>query len=174
MITPSYNNNRNFRIELNLNSIFTQNYSNYFVVIVDDASNDGSGAIFQKYLDFYDIPKDQYAFITNNKHEGALSNIYSAAKQYCSEDSIVMSIDGDDELIGKNVFKIFNAQYQILKGGVIYSNFYYYDQSQHKIMSGFTDEYPRAEKESNLYRYAPQRFSQLRSFRKVLLNAILE
>ena len=85
-----------------------------------------------------------------------------------------MSIDGDDELIGKNVFRIFNAEYQRLKGGVIYSNFYYYDQSQQKIMSGFTDEYPPAEKESNLYRYAPQRFSQLRSFRKVLLNSISE
>jgi len=42
IIATGRNNNANFRIEANLNSIFNQNYSNYFVVVVDDASNDGS------------------------------------------------------------------------------------------------------------------------------------
>ena len=50
-----------------------------------------------------------------------------------------MSIDGDDELLGRNLFKIFNADYQRLKAGVIYSNFYYYDQKEHNIMSDFTE-----------------------------------
>jgi hypothetical protein len=52
-----------------------------------------------------------------------------------------MSIDGDDELIGRNVFKIFNAEYQRLEAGVIYSNFFYFDQKEKKIMSGFTEQY---------------------------------
>jgi glycosyltransferase involved in cell wall biosynthesis len=55
IIVPSYNNNANFRIEYNLNSIFQQNYSNYFVVIVNDASTDASDSTYHKYLDFYNI-----------------------------------------------------------------------------------------------------------------------
>ena len=39
-----------FRIEYNLNSIFTQNYTNYFAVITDDSSGDGSDEIYRKYF----------------------------------------------------------------------------------------------------------------------------
>lgn len=53
VVVPGYNNNAKFRIEYNLNSIFLQNYTNYFVVIINDASNDGSDEIYRKYLDFY-------------------------------------------------------------------------------------------------------------------------
>ena len=42
VIVPSYNNNARFRIEYNLNSIFQQNYTNYYVVIINDGSTDGS------------------------------------------------------------------------------------------------------------------------------------
>jgi hypothetical protein len=34
-----------------------------------------------------------------------------------------MLVDGDDELVGKNVIKVFNVAHQKLKGGVIYSNY---------------------------------------------------
>jgi hypothetical protein len=37
-----------------------------------------------------------------------------------------MIVDGDDELIGKNVLKVFNAAHQKLKGGIIYSSYYMY------------------------------------------------
>lgn len=43
IMVPGYNNNDKFRIEYNLNSIFAQNYTNYKVVIVNDASTDKSG-----------------------------------------------------------------------------------------------------------------------------------
>jgi glycosyltransferase involved in cell wall biosynthesis len=55
IVAPGRNNNINFRVELNLNSIFTQNYTNYFVVLVDDASDDGTAEIIRKYLKFYNI-----------------------------------------------------------------------------------------------------------------------
>jgi len=42
LVAPSFNNNAKYRIEYNLNSIFTQNYTNYFVVIINDASTNGS------------------------------------------------------------------------------------------------------------------------------------
>jgi hypothetical protein len=53
-----------------------------------------------------------------------MENIYRAITEYCSEDSVVLNLDGDDELIGRNVLKIFNANYQRTNMGVIYSNYH--------------------------------------------------
>ena len=75
-----------------------------------------------------------------------------------------MNIDADDEFIGKNVLKVFNAGYHSKKAGVLYSNFYWYDQGKN-IMLGFTSEYTQNDKNSANYRRAPQRFSHLRSYR---------
>jgi hypothetical protein len=52
-----------------------------------------------------------------------------------------MVVDGDDELIGKNVIKVFNAAHQKLKGGVIYSNYYFFALDK-KLFVGASAEYP--------------------------------
>ncbi len=57
LIAPGINNNQNNRIEYHLNSIFSQNYTNYLLVLIDDASTDGSQEIYRRYLDFHKIPK---------------------------------------------------------------------------------------------------------------------
>jgi hypothetical protein len=44
-----------------------------------------------------------------------------------------MIVDGDDELIGKNVLKLFNIAYQKKKAGFIYSNFYTYDHGNDEV-----------------------------------------
>ena len=50
IVSTGYNNNDKFRIEYSLNSIFTQNYTNYKAVIINDASTDGSGEVYRKYF----------------------------------------------------------------------------------------------------------------------------
>ena len=40
VIVPSYKNYKRFRYFFNLHTIAQQNYTNYRVVIIDDASND--------------------------------------------------------------------------------------------------------------------------------------
>ncbi len=55
VIVPTYNNNQKFRMELSLNSIFSQNYTNYRVIVIDDGSIDGSPVFIKKYLNFYGI-----------------------------------------------------------------------------------------------------------------------
>jgi len=65
VVVPSFNNNANFRIEYNLNSIFTQNYSNFKVVVVNDASNDKSEYVYHRYFDFYAIDPEHYVYIEN-------------------------------------------------------------------------------------------------------------
>ena len=98
-----------------------------------------------------------------------MTNHYFATLLQCSKDSIVLDLDGDDEFIGRNVLKLFNWGYQTKKSGVLYSNFYWYQQPS-TLMFGMNSEYGEAEKKKNLYRTAPMRYSHLRSFRAELLH----
>ena len=127
-MVPGFNNNAHFRIEYGLNSIFTQNYSNYKAVIVDDCSSDGSQEAYRRYFAFHRIDRAKYVYVENSAHVTALPNIYFNAMAHCGRDSIVMLVDGDDELIGRNTLQLFNWGYQTKKVGVLYTNFYRYNQ----------------------------------------------
>lgn len=50
----------------------------------------------------------------------------------------------NSELIGKNVLKVFNTVYQTNKVGMVYSNFYTYDQG-FSVRLGFNSEHSRDE-----------------------------
>ena len=144
VVVPCFNNNAEFRVEASLNSIFTQNYSNYRVVIVDDASSDGSDALYRDYLAFHAIDKQRYTYVENLLRLTTLPNLYFAALNHCANDSVVLHVDGDDELIGRNVLQTFNWAYQTKKAGVVYSNFYWYRHETSDSISfelGMTQEY---------------------------------
>lgn len=51
-----------------------------------------------------------------------MSNIYKAVYSHCQKGELLLIVDGDDELIGKYVFKVLNAAYHRLKSLVIYTN----------------------------------------------------
>jgi hypothetical protein len=42
----------------------------------------------------------------------ALPNLRKAALEYCLPEEIFLVVDGDDELIGRHVLKLFNAAFQ--------------------------------------------------------------
>ena len=50
VFVPSYNNAQSRLYLRNLDSIFQQNYKNYHVVYVNDASTDGTGEYVQAYM----------------------------------------------------------------------------------------------------------------------------
>lgn len=59
---------------------------------------------------------------------------------HCPYDSVVVTLDADDEFIGRNVLQVINWGYQTKKAGVLYSNFFYY-QPGVVLKKGFTSEY---------------------------------
>jgi len=79
-----------------LNSIFSQNYSNFFVAIVNDASDDGSDEIYRKFLAFHALSSEKYVYIENKVKKSTLENIYDLVMNHCSEDSIILKIDPED------------------------------------------------------------------------------
>lgn len=69
------------------------------------------------------LTSDRFVLIKNPVRMRALNNIRSAAIKHCKPEEIMMIIDGDDQLVGKQVFKLFNAVFQKEKAWFVYSNF---------------------------------------------------
>lgn len=51
-------------------------------------------------------------------------------------------IDGDDELIGKQVFKFINAAYQSTGAYYLYSNFVIINEKSHDVKLGYSRKLP--------------------------------
>ena len=52
-----------------------------------------------------------------------MANKNNAIKNYCHDDEIIVDIDSDDELVGKQVFKFLNAVYQRDDPWLAFTNF---------------------------------------------------
>ena len=76
---PSYNNAYLRYYMRNLDSVFQQEYQNYHVVYVNDASTDNLGQYVQDYMNDNGIPSDKYTLINNKYNQGLLANTYMAA-----------------------------------------------------------------------------------------------
>jgi glycosyltransferase involved in cell wall biosynthesis len=141
-----------FKFEYALNSVFNQNYTNYFVVVVGDGSK-ASNAFLRKYLHFYGIPKERFIFLENKEKAGTLEATLNAVNNHCSKDSLVLNLAGEDELIGRNVLKAFNAAYRQGEGRalVLYSNVYYYSQGR-SLDYGKSGEYHQADVKADTFR----------------------
>lgn len=90
-----------------------QDYNNYHVVIIDDASSDQTGELIKTYLQGQTkLKESQYILIRNDKQMRAMNNLRLAAKNHCKPEEIFLIVDGDDELLGKQVLKLYNSVFQ--------------------------------------------------------------
>ena len=107
-----------------MNSILMQEYSNYHIVFIDDASTDSTS---EDIIDLMNSQKklhpSKYLLIKNSQQMKAMHNLRVAANTYCQPQDIFIVVDGDDELIGRQVFKLFNAMFQSTGAWFVYSNF---------------------------------------------------
>jgi FkbM family methyltransferase len=115
IITPVYNAEKYIRNCIL--SVAQQDYDNYTMYIIDDASTDNTLAvIYDTLLELNDISKKVYFEVLENKtNEGAVRNQVCtiASDNYNPSDSIVMLLDGDDWLINDpNIFHKYNNLYK--------------------------------------------------------------
>jgi hypothetical protein len=52
-----------------------------------------------------------------------MANLKMAAQNYCKNTDIFLIVDGDDELLGRQVLKLFNSIFQSKKAWFVYTNF---------------------------------------------------
>ncbi len=112
IIVPTYNNEQGQRYRQNIESIIKQQYKNYKVIIIDDSSLDQTPQLIKQIIKYHKLSPKQYIVIQNKIQKKALQNIKHAASSYCDPKDIMIIIDGDDQLVGKQVFKLFNAVFQ--------------------------------------------------------------
>ena len=92
-----------------LASVFSQNYENYRVVYIDDASDDGSFELARDLI--YDSDHLlQVTLVRNEERLGQLANVFRAV-QTCQEDEIVAVLQGEDWLAHEWVLQQLNAYY---------------------------------------------------------------
>lgn len=108
VVIPSYNNAH--YIERTLNSVFSQDYTNYRVVFIDDGSSDDSVQVMHRYIEENDVA-DKITFIENDRRWRKLRNVYYAIHRHCADDEVVVMLDCDDFLAHPGVFKMINDLY---------------------------------------------------------------
>lgn len=97
IVVPTYNNVQDSRHFKNMKSILMQDYSNYHIVFIDDASTDGTGVQIEAMLANQTIvPPNRYIVIKNSEQRRAMANLRMAAFDYCKAEEIFLVVDGDD------------------------------------------------------------------------------
>lgn len=92
-----------------LSSVFSQNYENYRVVYIDDASDDGSFDLARDLI--YDSSQlGQVTLVRNEERLGTLANVFRAV-QSCKDEEIVVILQGEDWLAHEWVLQRLNAYY---------------------------------------------------------------
>lgn len=101
--------NNGASIERTLTSIFTQNYENFRIVYIDDASDDGSFELAQDLI--YDMKYLIPTTLTRNEEPlGVLENL-NRTIQTCADEEIVVLVDGHDWLAHEWVLQKLNQYY---------------------------------------------------------------
>ena len=95
-----------------------------------------------------------------------MPNILSAAKDFCRPSDILVVVDGDDELIGRQVLKLLNSVFQKDNVWFMYTNFITSVGSL-----GYSRPYPEDIISRNAYRDYGFTVTHLRAFyTQLLLN----
>ena len=106
IIVPNYNNEK--WIKYCLKSVIKQEYENYQCIIIDDMSTDSSVNIIENIIK----NDDRFILVKNTEKKLALRNIYEAiVLSNPSQEDVVITLDGDDWLLGNNVLDYLNRQY---------------------------------------------------------------
>ncbi len=92
-----------------LASVFRQNYDNYKVIYIDDASSDGSADLAHDLV-YQSDHLLQVTFVQNEERLGMLANLFRAV-QSCADGEIVVVLHGEDWLAHEWVLQRLNAYY---------------------------------------------------------------
>jgi len=164
IIITSYNNAEWF--ERNLGSVFSQHYSNYDVIYVDDCSSDNTAELVEKYVKERGFA-DKVTIIKNKSRVRALANLYNAV-HLCNDDDIVFNYDGDDWFAHDDVFSMINEIYKNPDIWITYGQFQNWPTNELGYCAPIPDEWV----EKKMYRKKWWKPGQLRTFRAWLFKQL--
>jgi glycosyltransferase involved in cell wall biosynthesis len=166
IVVPSYNNTS--YCEQNILSILHQQYENYRVIFIDDASKDDT---FDKVKALVDrsSKKDKVTLIKNAKNQGSLKNLYNAIHS-CKDQEIIVRVDGDDQLAQPFVLKKLNKVYADSNIWMTYGN--YLDYPTYKQKPQLCQKFPKSVLRTHRFRQYKWVTSHLHTFYAGLFKKI--
>jgi len=166
---PTYNAEKYIR--RSILSALNQNYDNYEIIVVDDASSDKTWQLL--YDTIYDHPRKNIVRVCkkNRNRIGVLANHYQMAG-YCNDDEIIVNLDGDDELAHPNVLNVLSSVYDSADVWMTYGSFAYDYESRNPDPNadprGIAAPFP-TDRHDRTYFFV---CSHLRSYKKWLFSKI--
>jgi glycosyltransferase involved in cell wall biosynthesis len=111
-------------VEANLASVFKQNYANYRVVYIDDASTDGTVEKVEEMVRRH-RQQERFILIKNGQQKKGPENIYHAVRA-CDDREVVVMLNGDDWLSEERVLERLNKYYSGEDVWMTYGSYYDY------------------------------------------------
>ncbi|MCH9612146.1 MAG: hypothetical protein S4CHLAM102_06300 [Chlamydiia bacterium] len=164
VIVPSYNNET--YLKKNLVSIAEQDYANYRVIYIDDASTDRTYEGVKAFVETSEL-KGRFELIHNRENRGALANLYMAIHS-CRDEEIVTLLDGDDWFATANVLSDLNHYFADGDVWMTYGDYLTYPEYR----KGESCPVSKIEMAKGEFRNKPWIFSHLRSFYAGLFKQI--
>jgi glycosyltransferase involved in cell wall biosynthesis len=122
IVISSYNNIK--YASQNLNSIFKQNYNNWRIKYFDDSSDDGMSELVSQIKLDSGLSDNKFLLVRHPKRlRSASYNIYEAAHNFCSNEEVMVLVDGDDMLATDDVLKKLAQVYKDNKIWLTYGSF---------------------------------------------------
>lgn len=112
---------------------------------------------------------NKISFIKNKVHKFATFNMVNAAFNYCQEDSIQVILDGDDQLVGRQVFRLFNAEFQ-KKDIWTMNTFYINDKYVEGVTVPFEPDFINYDSRKLVFFFGHTRVFKVRLFRHIPLR----
>ena len=176
VVTPFYNSQD--YIKRCIESVATQNYKNYTMYLIDDASTDNGYDIAQNYIN--SLPqaiRKNFVLIRNKDNMGAVYNqVYTLRSYGAGPNTICMFLDGDDALVNdNNIFNFYNNLYSDGKTDFTYGSSW----SEVDNIPLISQPYPDEVKRTKSYRRHKfnwgMPYTHLRTFRfelflKIIMN----
>lgn len=136
IVIPSYNNEK--YCQQNILSVLGQEYQNFRVIYLDDASTDRTFERVEAIVK--DSPlKGRVTLVHREKNVGSVKNLYDAIHS-CKDEEIVVRVDGDDFLAHPFVLKYLNKVYADRNVWMTYGN--YLDYPSYEQNPKLCEEFP--------------------------------
>ncbi len=160
ILTASYNNIEYYK--WNLDSVFNQTYDDWELVYVDDMSSDGTREAVQEYIKEKGF-EDKVRFVANTDKCYCLKNYYREIHKL-PDDTIIVTLDGDDALADASVLDYLNEVYSDPNVWCTYGNFDYYPPGSEVARPITLKPFPQEIVEENTFREYEWNIHHLRSF----------
>jgi len=166
IVIPSYNNTA--YCQQNLLSVLGQEYENFRVIYIDDASTDDTYEKVQAIVALSPL-KNRVTLIANKENQGSIKNLYTAI-QTCTKDEIIVPVNGDDFLAHPFVLDKLNEIYADPGVWLTYGN--YLDYPSYKQKPQRCQKFPRSVLLNQGFRHYKFVAMHLRSFYAGLFQKI--